>query len=118
MIPDARSAGLTAADLFVDLSKNLITDEIRASLVELGREVGLEARRDAMFARASGSTSRRRTARCCAHRTLRRPRTDSLVVDGTDVVAQVHEVLDQVYAFADKVRTSGAASPARRSRPW
>ncbi|HOC12382.1 MAG TPA: glucose-6-phosphate isomerase [Propionicimonas sp.] len=93
---------LTAADLFVDLSKNLITDEIRSALVELGQEVGLETKRDAMFAGERINVTENRSV---LHTALRRPRTDSLVVDGTDVVAQVHEVLDQVYAFADKVRT-------------
>ncbi|HQY98454.1 MAG TPA: glucose-6-phosphate isomerase [Propionicimonas sp.] len=98
----AQRFSLTAADLFVDLSKNLITDDIRDALVELGQQVGLEAKRDAMFA---GEKINVTESRSVLHTALRRPRTDSLVVDGTDVVAQVHEVLDKVYAFADQVRT-------------
>ena len=92
----------TAGDLFVDLSKNLITDEVLAALADLGREVGLEARRDAMYAGERINTTENRSV---LHTALRRPRTDSLVIDGADVVPGVHEVLDQVYAFAEKVRS-------------
>ena len=92
----------TAGDLFVDLSKNLITDEVLAALVALGREVGLEARRDAMYAGERINTTENRSV---LHTALRRPRTDSLVVDGTDVIPGVHEVLDRVYAFAEQVRS-------------
>ena len=92
----------TAGDLFVDLSKNLITDEVLAALADLGREVGLEARRDAMYAGERINTTENRSV---LHTALRRPRTDSLVVDGTDVIPGVHEVLDKVYAFAEKVRS-------------
>ncbi|MDQ7991671.1 MAG: glucose-6-phosphate isomerase [Propionicimonas sp.] len=101
--PDrARRFGFEAGDLFVDLSKNLLTDEVLAALVALGREVGLEARRDAMLA---GEHINVTEDRAVLHTALRRPRTDSLVVDGTDVVAQVHEVLAKVYAFAERVRS-------------
>ena len=93
---------LTAGELFVDLSKNLITDELRGVLVELAQQVGLEARRDAMYAGERINTSENRSV---LHTALRRPRTDRLIVDGTDVVAEVHEVLDAVYAFADRVRS-------------
>nr|WP_300151540.1 glucose-6-phosphate isomerase [Propionicimonas sp.] len=92
----------TAADLHVDLSKNLITDEVLAALVELGEEVGLRALRDAMYAGERINVTENRSV---LHTALRRPRGDSLVVDGTDVVVQVHEVLDKVYAFADRVRS-------------
>ncbi len=93
---------LTAGDLYVDLSKNLITDELRDVLVELAGEVGLAERRDAMYAGERINTTENRSV---LHTALRRPRTDHLVVDGTDVVAEVHEVLDKVYAFADSVRS-------------
>jgi glucose-6-phosphate isomerase len=92
----------TAAELHVDLSKNLITDEVLAALVELGEEVGLRALRDAMYAGERINVTENRSV---LHTALRRPRGDSLVVDGTDVVVQVHEVLDKVYAFADRVRS-------------
>lgn len=94
----------SAADLHVDLSKNLITDEVRDALVALAEQVGLTQRRDAMFAGEQINVTEHRSV---LHTALRRPRGDSLVVDGVDVVAQVHQVLDQVYAFAESVR-SGA----------
>jgi glucose-6-phosphate isomerase len=93
---------LDAADLHVDLSKNLVTDEVLAALVELAREVGLEARRDAMYAGERINTTENRSV---LHTALRRPRGDSLAVEGTDVVEQVHEVLDRIYAFAERVRS-------------
>ena len=95
---------LTAGDLFVDLSKNLVTDEVRDALLALAEQVGIAERRDAMFAGERINVTENRSV---LHTALRRPRTDSLVVDGTDVVVQVHEVLDKIYAFADAVR-SGA----------
>ncbi len=94
----------TAGDLHVDLSKNFLTDEVLDALVALADEVGLAERREAMF---RGDHINVTEDRAVLHTALRRPRGDSLVVDGTDVVADVHEVLDQMYAFADKVR-SGA----------
>ena len=98
----AERFSFTAAELFVDLSKNLIDDDVLAALVELGEQVGLERRRDAMFAGERVNVTEKRPV---LHTALRRPRTDTLVVDGTDVVVQVHEVLDKVYAFADRVRS-------------
>ena len=98
----AQRLSLTAGELFVDLSKNLVDDQILAALVELGEQVGLAARRDAMFAGEKINVTENRAV---LHTALRRPRTDSLIVDGVDVVAEVHEVLDRVYAFADSVRS-------------
>lgn len=97
----AERYSLTAADLFVDLSKNLLTDSVRQALVELAEQVGLPARRDAMFAGERINVTENRSV---LHTALRRPRTDSLIVDGVEVVAEVHKVLDQVYAFATSVR--------------
>lgn len=94
----------TAGDLFVDLSKNLITDDVVAALVALGEEVGLEARRDAMFA---GEKINVTEDRAVLHTALRAPADAVIEVDGHNVVPDVHEVLDKVFAFADKVR-SGA----------
>ena len=93
-----------AAGLHFDLSKNLVTDETLKLLVELGREVGVEARRDAMFAGEHINTTEDRAV---LHTALRRPATEkgTLIVDGQDVVADVHEVLDRMYAFATKVRS-------------
>src|ERR671913_951996 len=93
---------LTAGNLYVDLSKNLINADVLAALVELADEVGLAQRRDAMFA---GEHINVTEDRAVLHTALRLPRDASLVVDGTDVVPQVHEVLDKVYAFADAVRS-------------
>lgn len=95
-----------AADLHVDLSKNLITPETVGLLLDLAREVGLEARRDAMFAGAHLNTSEDRAV---LHTALRRPAgaEPALVVDGQDIDHDVHEVLGRIYAFAESVR-SGA----------
>ena len=93
---------LNAGDLHVDLSKNLVTDEVIESLLQLAEAVGLEARRDAMLRGERINVTENRSV---LHTALRRPRGDSLVVEGTDVVVGVHEVLDKVYAFADKVRS-------------
>ena len=93
---------LPAADLFVDLSKNLITDEILEALTQLADEVGLAERRDAMF---SGERINVTEDRAVLHTALRLPRDQKLIVDKKDVVADVHTTLDAVYAFADKVRS-------------
>ncbi|MDR1790486.1 MAG: glucose-6-phosphate isomerase [Propionibacteriaceae bacterium] len=90
-----------AGDLHVDLSKNLINDEILGQLVELAERVGLEHKRDEMFA---GERINITEGRAVLHTALRRPKGDSLIVDGVDVVAEVHQVLEQIYAFADQVR--------------
>jgi len=90
-----------AGDLFADLSKNLVTDEIRSALLDLARQVGLEARRDAMFAGQRINTTENRSV---LHTALRRPAGDHLEVDGVDVVAEVQQVLGQIGAFADRVR--------------
>jgi len=99
----ARST-LQAADLRVDLSKNLVTPEIWTALLSLAEEVGLAARRDAMF---RGEHINVTEDRAVLHTALRRPAGSVLEVAGTDVVEQVREVLQRVYAFADDVR-SGA----------
>lgn len=91
-----------AADLHVDLSKDLLTDEVRDTLLELAEQVGITARRDAMY---SGEHINVTEDRAVLHTALRRPAGDELTVDGQDVVADVHEVLDKIYAFADKVRS-------------
>ena len=89
-------------DLFVDLSKNLLTDEVRDSLVELAEAVDVPGRRDAMFA---GEHINITEDRAVLHTALRRPVWDSLTVDDQDVVVDVHEVLEKIYAFARRVRS-------------
>ena len=93
-----------AGDLHFDLSKNLVTDETVKLLCDLAREVKLEERRDAMF---SGEHINTTEDRAVLHTALRRPATErgQLIVDGQDVVADVHEVLDRMYAFAERVRS-------------
>lgn len=93
-----------AGDLYFDLSKNLVTDETLKLLVDLGRACGVEERRDAMF---SGEHINTTEDRAVLHTALRRPANQKgeLIVDGQDVVADVHEVLDRMYAFADRVRS-------------
>lgn len=91
-----------AADLHVDLSKNLLTDEARDALLELADQVHIPARRDAMY---SGEHINVTEDRAVLHTALRRPATDALTVDGQDAVADVHEVLERIYDFARKVRS-------------
>ena len=93
-----------AGDLHFDLSKNLVTDETVKLLCDLAREVKLEQRRDAMF---SGEHINTTEDRAVLHTALRRPASEKgqLIVDGQDVVADVHEVLDRMYAFAERVRS-------------
>ena len=93
-----------AADLHVDLSKSFLGDDVLAALLALADEVGLTRRRDAMFA---GEHINVTEDRAVLHTALRLPSDATLEVDGQDVVADVHEVLGRVYAFADQVR-SGA----------
>ena len=91
-------------DLHFDLSKNLVDEKTLSLLCDLGRAVGLEERRDAMF---SGEHINTTEDRAVLHTALRRPAEDagSLVVDGQDCVADVREVLDRMYAFAECVRS-------------
>src|SRR5215470_6783493 len=93
-----------AAGLYLDYSKNRVTDETMALLVELAQQSEVERRRDAMFAGERINTSENRSV---LHVALRMPKGTSLIVDGTDVVAEVHEVLGKMAEFATKIR-SGA----------
>jgi glucose-6-phosphate isomerase len=89
------------AGLHLDFSKNRIVDETLALLRELARERGVEERRDAMFRGERVNVSEDRPA---LHVALRMPRHRSLIVEGVDVVKQVHEVLDRMAVFAERVR--------------
>ncbi|GAB3559022.1 glucose-6-phosphate isomerase [Spelaeicoccus albus] len=100
----AADLGFSAGDLFVDLSKNLITTETLSLLTDLAREAGVPGRVQAMFAGEHINTSEDRAV---LHTALRAPRTQSLTVDGQDVVGDVHAVLDRMAEFADSLR-SGA----------
>ena len=90
--------------IFLDYSKNRITDETLKLLIHLAEESGLRARIDAMF---SGEKINITENRAVLHVALRAPKTESIFVDGEDVVPGVHAVLDKMAAFADRVR-SGA----------
>jgi glucose-6-phosphate isomerase len=90
-----------AEGLFLDYSKHRITDETVELLVGLARERGLAERIEAMF---SGERINLTENRAVLHVALRMPRGRSIVVDGVDVVKGVHEVLDRMAAFTDRVR--------------
>ena len=101
---DDRGNRLTAeaGDLYLDYSKHLVTDETVTLLLRLAADAGVAGRRDAMFAGEHINVTEDRAA---LHVALRMPRDASLVVDGDDVVAEVHEVLGRMGAFADRVRS-------------
>jgi glucose-6-phosphate isomerase len=88
--------------LFLDYSKNRVTDETLRLLTQLADEQGVAERRDAMFRGEHINVSEDRAV---LHVALRMPRDRSLIVDGEDVVKQVHEVLDRMSAFADRIRS-------------
>jgi glucose-6-phosphate isomerase len=90
--------------IFLDYSKNRITDETLKLLIQLAEESGLRARIDAMF---SGEKINITENRAVLHVALRAPKNESIFVDGEDVVPTVHAVLDKMASFADRVR-SGA----------
>jgi glucose-6-phosphate isomerase len=91
-----------AAGIHLDYSKNRVTDETLRLLRELAVQTGVAERRDAMFA---GEHINVTEDRAVLHVALRMPRGRSLIVDGRDVVAEVHAVLDRMAAFADRVRS-------------
>ena len=91
-----------AADLHVDLSKNLVCPTLLGHLLALAEQTGVADLRDRMFA---GEHINVTEDRAVLHTALRRPATDSLTVDGQDAITDVHEVLEKVYAFARRVRS-------------
>ena len=101
--PD-RGTRLTAeaAGLYLDYSKHRVTDETVALLVALAEDRGLAERREAMF---RGEHINVTEDRAVLHVALRMPRERSLVVDGVDVVAEVHSVLDRMSSFSDRIRS-------------
>ena len=94
----------TAADLVLDYSKHRVDGAALAALLALARRAGVAERRDAMFAGERINTTEDRAV---LHVALRMPRGSTLVVDGRDVVADVHAVLDAMGAVAERIR-SGA----------
>jgi glucose-6-phosphate isomerase len=90
------------AGLYLDFSKNRITEETLMLLGELARQRGVEERREAMFRGEHVNVSEDRAV---LHVALRMPRGRSLIVDGVDVVKQVHETLDRMGDFCERVRS-------------
>ena len=91
-----------AAGLYLDYSKNRVTDQTMALLVQLAQECGVEQHRDAMFRGAPINVSEHRAV---LHVALRMPKGSSLIVNGTNVVEQVHDVLDRMAGFAERIRS-------------
>jgi glucose-6-phosphate isomerase len=91
-----------ACGLYLDYSKNRVTDTTMGLLVQLARESGLREHIDAMF---RGDRINVSEGRSVLHVALRMPRDESLVVDGVDVVEQVNDVLDRMAAFSERVRS-------------
>jgi glucose-6-phosphate isomerase len=91
-----------AAGLYLDYSKNRVTDETVRLLVQLANERGVADRRDAMF---RGEKINITEGRAVLHVALRAPRGTQIKVDGVDVVPEVHAVLDKMAAFSDRVRS-------------
>ncbi|MGA5543586.1 glucose-6-phosphate isomerase [Mycobacterium sp. NPDC051198] len=93
---------LTVGDLYIDYSKHRVTRRTLELLADLARAAGLEARRAAMFAGEHINTSEDRAV---LHTALRLPADAALTVDGQDVVADVHDVLDRMGGFTDRLRS-------------
>lgn len=93
---------IEAAGLFLDYSKNLITSETVACLIDLANAAGLRGKIDAMF---RGDKINITENRAVLHTALRAPRTASIKVDGVDVVPEVHAVLDRMSEFSNRVRS-------------
>lgn len=93
---------LTVGDLYIDYSKHRVTRETLKLLIELAQAAGLEQRRDAMFSGVHINTSENRAV---LHTALRLPRGAELAVDGQNVVEDVHEVLDKMGDFTDRLRS-------------
>ena len=91
-----------AAGIYLDYSKNRITDETLKLLLQLANECGLQGKIDAMF---HGDKINLTEKRAVLHVALRAPKGMSFVVDGEDVVPKVHDVLDKMAVFSNRVRT-------------
>ena len=91
-----------AVGIYLDYSKNRITDETLGLLLKLAEESGLKARIEAMF---TGEKINITENRAVLHVALRAPKSEKIFVDGADVVPEVHAVLDAMSAFADRVRS-------------
>jgi glucose-6-phosphate isomerase len=91
-----------AEGIFLDYSKNRVTDETLKLLFQLAEQVGLSERREAMF---KGEKINITENRAVLHVALRAPKGESIVVDGEDVVPEVHKVLEKMAGFANRIRS-------------
>jgi len=91
-----------ACGIFLDYSKNRVTQQTLGLLVRLAEERGLRGRIDAMFRGDKINTTENRAV---LHTALRAPRGEKIIVDGEDIVPAVHDVLDKMAAFADRLRS-------------
>ena len=93
---------LSVGDLYIDYSKHRVTRETLQLLIDLARTAGLEQRRDAMFSGVHINTSENRAV---LHIALRLPRGEELIVDGQNIVEDVHAELDKMGDFTDRLRS-------------
>lgn len=93
---------IEGAGLFLDYSKNIVDDQTMSLLLALARETGVEAQREAMFA---GDKVNRTEQRAVLHTALRKPRSEKLLLDGKDIIPDIHAVLDRMGVFAERVRS-------------
>src|ERR1700679_1003582 len=91
-----------AEGIFLDYSKNRVTDETLKLLVQLAEESGIKAKIEAMF---TGEKINITEGRSVLHVALRAPKSEKILSDGEDVVPPVHEVLEKMAGFADKIRS-------------
>lgn len=93
---------IEGAGLFLDYSKNSVDEKTMQLLCDLAREMQVETQRDAMFA---GKEINRTEHRAVLHTALRRPRSDQLLLDGLDIIPDIHAVLDRMGVFSERVRS-------------
>ena len=98
----AEKFSLSACDLLIDFSKNRVTEESMEKLFALAEATGLRAKIEAMF---TGEKINRTEDRAVLHTALRAPRDVQVFVDGVNVIPEVHEVLDSMAAFSERVRS-------------
>ncbi len=98
----AETFSLTACDLILDYSKNRITAETMGLLVELAEATELRSKIEAMF---TGEKINRTEDRAVLHTALRAPRGTKVLMDGEDVMPGIHEVLDRMEDFSNRIRS-------------
>ncbi len=109
-----RKLSLDAAGVYLDYSKNRITEETVGLLVALAKACGLRERIDAMFAGEKINVSENRAV---LHVALRAPKGEKIFTDGEDVVPDVHAVLEKMAAFSERVRSGAWNGPHGQAHP-